>query len=470
MPPKKKARTLTEATEEGNPRPRLAGPRPMRMEVLICAPNFQPKRTFAPVEKLNKAKNQGSPPKTLKRKRVVERGKATANDDETVPLRKKRKKKSSESDVKKVPRERRSRKAWSHHSDESCSGDEVETEHIIESRLRTREPKREQAVALAWLKHRKKQGLPLELKPQSESEKSEESESERNSLFDSSSSESDRSSDFIVDDDGTAVASLPKEFSMDTHTGLSDQFKKVFQFMVHLAVRPPIERQEFMKGMLKSEEYFSIPFNVARRRISSLAVSLIASRWKPSFIALLRKYPVLDINDLPAARVAPKCDACRIKGRRACRLGELSGIPYNPLGFADATDSDKDASSDKDSDSEESSGAVAKKNIKKFGLGRFCSERVQVFHQISHWEYELFNCILQEVDQLHEAKISSGIVNDRDVYVPVKYVDGKRPQNLDDADSIYEWLLERSIVDMEWDKVKSLIVNARNVETATKTD
>lgn len=86
----------------------------------------------------------------------------------------------------------------------------------------------------------------------------------------------------------------------------------------------------------------------------------------------------------------------------------------------------------------------------KIALGRFCSERIRVFHQISHWEvcilpyesflpfiiriqYDLFKCILAEVDQLYEVKQSSGIVNLSDVFIPVKYADGKRPEDLHDA-------------------------------------
>lgn len=71
----------------------------------------------------------------------------------------------------------------------------------------------------------------------SESDDESESESERDSLFDGdSSTESNNSADFIVEDDGSAPAALPKEFSMDSHEDLSFQFKKIFQFMVSLSL------------------------------------------------------------------------------------------------------------------------------------------------------------------------------------------------------------------------------------------
>ncbi|KAJ6547605.1 hypothetical protein B0H19DRAFT_1166546 [Mycena capillaripes] len=482
-----RSRSLTRSTG-----PQVGLPRPMRMEVLICTPpNSFRKRIPEPADGSKNTKDSDSLPKKLKRKRVIESGSAAANA-ETAPSSKKRKRKSRDLKDEAPPRRRRRLKRTS--SDEAYSGDEVEPEHIIESRLRSRETvsKRDRDFSLAKLK-RKRQGLPLQPEPEPElSDNSDDSESERDSLFDGS--ESDRSSDFIVEDDGNDEARLPKEFSMDAHEGLSHQFKKIFQFMVHLAVRPQIEREEFMREMLKNEEYFSIPFNVARRRISILGTSLVASeRWTPALIALLKKYPVLDVRDLPSKSLAP-CDACRIKGRRGCRVGELSGIPYNPLGFAvtikklwfnqpiysalqDTTNSDEDADSDADESSDQSSdgdGSSATKNScpkegprKELNLGRFCSERVKVFHQISHWEYDLFKCILQEVYQLHEAKQSSGIVNDRDVFVPVKYGDGKRPQDLHDADAINDWLVSRSLVDMQWAKIKLLLEKARNLEGKT---
>lgn len=59
---------------------------------------------------------------------------------------------------------------------------------------------------------------------------------------------SSESSDFIVEDDN--VFQLPAQFSMETHQELSHQFKKIFQFFVHIAVRPPKRRSSFMKKKL----------------------------------------------------------------------------------------------------------------------------------------------------------------------------------------------------------------------------
>lgn len=71
------------------------------------------------------------------------------------------------------------------------------------------------------------------------------------SLFGEESDDSDSSSNFIVEDDGVIPQPLPAQFSMETHQDLSHQFKRVFQFFVHIAVRPPLERREFMSRQMK---------------------------------------------------------------------------------------------------------------------------------------------------------------------------------------------------------------------------
>ncbi|KAF7338261.1 hypothetical protein MVEN_02051400 [Mycena venus] len=466
MPPKNTTQGETRATHEKTRTSVFKvhnGLRPMRMEVVInTPPGFKRKQ---PPELVKGSQDTKAPsdalPKKFKRKRVV---KAVTSDDEAPP-RKKRARTSLESkskDEAPVRRKRRLMKSrQSHSSDESCSGDEVDSEHIVPSRLRTRGKLTPKDKIIENMR-RKKQGLP----PLAESETSDDSDngsaSSWDSLFDvESDDDSVHSSNFIVEDDGSAAALLPAEFSMVAHEGLSEQFKKIFQFMVHLAVRPPVEREGFMKKMLKEEEYFSIPFNAARRRISSIRDTLASQRWKPAFTDLLTKYPELKIEDVPSALAALVCDVCQYKGqgRRGCKSGKLSGIPYNRTGFRDIDDEFWGDDSTKKGRKKDS------KDPKEYNVGRFCAERTQVFHKISHWEYELFKSISHEVDQLHEKKSSSGVFNDRDIYVPIKKLDVKDVNN---ADEIFEWLEKRHKVEMEWKKLKALFDQAENVENATK--
>ncbi|KAJ7709876.1 hypothetical protein B0H17DRAFT_1029588 [Mycena rosella] len=397
--------TLQQATLLGGiARPSgLFPPRPMRMEVYITTPAYL-KRCKPLAVSSNSAKESNLSLKQITSTEGVECAKAIINNDETAPPPRKRKTSQvaqSESEDEAPPRRKRKTKRIrrSPFCEEKCSGDEVEPEHIIESRLRTRGKLSRRDFILLKLK-RKRQGLsPPKTESEPESSGESDSSNERDSLFDGSSSDSAGSSEFIVEDDGTAVAQLPMEFSMETHEDLSRQFKKIFQFMVHIAIRPQAEREQFMRRLLETEAYFSVPLKMARRRISGLRGSLIASsRWQPAFIALLERYPEFELKDL--VRISPACDACRISARKGSKKGELSGYEYNRMGFME-TEHRKP------------------KNF-SFNLGRFCAERTEVFHQFTHWEFKLFTSVSQEVDQLHEVAQAGGYVNDRDEFVSVK--------------------------------------------------
>jgi hypothetical protein len=83
---------------------------------------------------------------------------------------------------------------------------------------------------------------------------------------------------------------------------------------------------------LIGEEYFSVPLQVTRRKISGMRDSLVASSvWRPEFKNLLEKYPDFDLVPLDFA--TPSCDACHLGGRLSTLTGRLSGLPYDQLGF-----------------------------------------------------------------------------------------------------------------------------------------
>ncbi|KAJ6630830.1 hypothetical protein B0H10DRAFT_1983301 [Mycena sp. CBHHK59/15] len=427
--------------------PAPAHPRAMRMEVLISLPpNF-------------------------KRKQIAEE--KFTNNTSTLTPQATKPDSGNEGPPRRKRRLRRARRPLS--SEEECSGDEVESEHILESRLRTRGKLTQRDRILQKLK-RKRQGLSPPKLSSSGSEEESDSDSsspfkgakrhsDRDSLFDGSSESGDSAdtSEFIVEDTGPSVA-LPTQFSMDAHEDLSFQFKKIFQFMVHIAVHPPAERKHFMRKQMKNEEYFSIPLNVARRKIEGLRDSLVASsRWQPHFIALLKKYP--DFEEKSHTFSTPRCDACRINKRISKNTGHLSGFPYDPMGFQELTDLSSETSDDEGDDPRYKKSG----NTISFHVGRFCLQRTKVFHDFCHWEYKLFRVISQEVDELHEAEEAGGRIDDRDRFVRVIYEDGKQPpKDLQDADGINDWLVSRHIVDIEWAKIEKMMEAARHLEIASK--
>ncbi|KAK0240094.1 hypothetical protein EDD85DRAFT_824273 [Armillaria nabsnona] len=331
--------------------------------------------------------------------------------------------------------------------------DELEEEHILESRLRSRHKKTAFQRNLERLK-RKKQGKPMESTDSEEQGDENENdsdrpfkgakpESEHDSLFDESG-DSDKSSDFIVEDDGDGAALLPAEFR--PQQDLAHQFKIVFQFFVHIAVHPAVERHDFMKRLMK-DDYFSVALISARRKLIGLRDSLVASSvWRPEFKKSLETCPEFNLFKLDFA--LPQCDACHLGGRLSTLRGQLGGSPYDPLGFQDLPDEPKDSD---DEDNEE--------ETREFYFGRFCAKRTRVYHEISHWEYKLFKSVENEVDELHVHKQSDG-------FVRVAYAGGKKPpEDLDDADGICEWLDERKFIDIEWQNIKELMERARQLES-----
>jgi len=155
---------------------------------------------------------------------------------------------------------------------------------------------------------------------------------------------------FIVEDDeqGVSTTRLPVAFSMGTHQDLTHQFKIVFQLFVHMAVRPTAERCPFMKKMLEGlhvhvvcrevliwsleEEYFSVPLQVMRRKLSGMKDSLVTSSvWKPEFKKPLEKYPEFQLVRMDFS--VPQCDACNLGGRVSTLLGRVSGEPYDKYDF-----------------------------------------------------------------------------------------------------------------------------------------
>jgi hypothetical protein len=166
----------------------------------------------------------------------------------------------------------------------------------------------------------------------------------------SPSGEDDGDDNFIVEDDEQSGSPmrLPVAFSMDTHQDLTHQFKIVFQLFVHMAVRPTAERGRFMKKMLEGlyvhvarrkaliwspeEEYFSVPLQVMRRKLSGMKDSLATSSvWKPEFKKPLERYPDFQLVRMEFS--APYCDACNLGGRVSKLLGRVSGESYDKYDF-----------------------------------------------------------------------------------------------------------------------------------------
>ncbi|KAJ3516629.1 hypothetical protein NLJ89_g1006 [Agrocybe chaxingu] len=402
-------------------------------------------------------------PKSTRKRRLTRRSSPSGSDQEpdSSPITKKADKGDDSDDSPPRKRGRLLRRRPSPSTADAADSDEhiadianeVDEERILEDRLRRRNKKSAFQKNLEKLKRRKMKGV--RGKDTSEEEDEDEDEDASNNKpfkgaepskgLDEEDSEgegssSSRSSDFIVEDDGPVH--LPAQFSMETHQDLSHQFKKIFQFFVHIAVEPPEDRATFMHQQIMNEEYFSVPLQVTRRKLLGLRDSLVASSvWKPEFRKSLERYPEFDLVALDFA--VPSCDACHLGGRLSTRLGRLSGSPYNRFGFEELPTEDSE-------------------DEKEFNLGRFCGKRTKVYHEFCHWEHSLFQVIRREIDEARDSSSSTG-------FLRVAYFGGKKPpENLEDADALCDWLDERKIIEMEWHKLKTMMESAHHLELHAK--
>ncbi|KAF6765226.1 hypothetical protein DFP72DRAFT_870470, partial [Ephemerocybe angulata] len=335
-------------------------------------------------------------------------------------------------------------------SEEEAEEEELDQKYVLESRLRERGKKTAFQKNLEKLK-KLKQKQPLSSSSSEEEGESEESKVAKpfkgakrgGSLFGTSEVDEDEDmneptsdSDFIVEDEGLGAPLLPAEYSMETHQELSHQFKKIFQFFVHIAVQPPKKRKKFMQTNMEEEEYFYVPLSITRRKLAGLRDSLVASSvWRPQFKKALERFPQFSLTSL--AFTVPECDACHLGRRVSTLCGRLDGEPYDRVGFQLLKGEDE--SSDTDSD---------EKSLKKeFNLGRFCGRRTHVYHQFSHWEYGLFKSIDSELEGLRAMQTKK---KGKKQFYRVAYAGGKQPpEDLTDADELVEWMDERKIIERE---------------------
>jgi hypothetical protein len=78
--------------------------------------------------------------------------------------------------------------------------------------------------------------------------------------------------------------------------------------------------------------------------------------------------------------------------------------------------------------------------------------------KIDYWQYNLFQAILQEINQLRTSVSSTG-------FHRVAYAGGREPPtDLEDADGLCDWLDKRKVIDMEWQRMKSMMESARHLD------
>ncbi|TDL27494.1 hypothetical protein BD410DRAFT_782581 [Rickenella mellea] len=260
-------------------------------------------------------------------------------------------------------------------------------------------------------------------------------------------SESDSEDGGFIVEDGpdTNSPELPAAFSMSTHQDMSHHFKIVCQLMLHLATSPPECRKDSVI-QLTQLEYFLVPLQITRRKVSGIRDSIASSVWTPDFIRALKMFPEFSLTSLDFA--IPHCDACNLGGRLSTIIGRLDGLPYDPLTYESSDDPSK----------------LRNRVDREFNLGRFCAKRTFIFHQLSHWEHLLYSSLSEEINSVQASE-------DPRAFVHVAFAGGiKPPKDKTDADKMMEWLDQRGVVQNEWSKLKDLLTRAINLDTGNGKD
>lgn len=327
--------------------------------------------------------------------------------------------------------------------------DEVNEADIIQSRFRNRQKRTTFQTRLNDLK-KKKLGLKLSESSDEQANDDEVISDQDSQQEDGDGSNSDNDTDdFVVQDDGSVIPDLPVAFSRHSHQDTRHDFKVVCQLFVHLAMMPMDERRAYMEEMLKDEHYFSVPFQVIRRKISGTRDSIASSVWRRDFKGKLERYPDLTMMKLDFA--VPHCDACHLGGRQSTVTGWLKGIPYDNLSFEPMIN---------ESDSEDLELEDENANVTSFSLGRFCAARAQIFHRLSHWNYHLYRTLSEEIDLAQQPRRKRA-------YDTLGYARNlPPPKDTSNPDEVMEWLDRRGTVSAEWQKLRELLERASNLDAS----
>ncbi|WVQ93743.1 hypothetical protein IAU59_000820 [Kwoniella sp. CBS 9459] len=288
---------------------------------------------------------------------------------------------------------------------------ETEDEQDMVEHLKMDEPERfKSATRLRQKKESAFQRKLRKMKAQRMGQTISSSESEADTEGDEYTSDSaisvDNEDSFIVPDDNINAAhvQLPHYFSIDSAQTPEFKFKVVFHYLVLLVTK----RQKAFPLSRDSSEYFKPQLHYWRDRMVGFKNFRVRSQiWHSNFVKAMEKYPGFEVEELPHA--VSGCDACHMSGRRSKFKVRLDGTPYNKEtheeleSSSDETDSDSSGSGS-DSSASEDGAAQADRLPRKLVMGRFCRARAEVFHQLTHWEDELYHAIKRYYHDLLRAK------------------------------------------------------------------
>ncbi|WWC85883.1 uncharacterized protein L201_000750 [Kwoniella dendrophila CBS 6074] len=258
----------------------------------------------------------------------------------------------------------------------------------FKSKTRLRKRPKESAVQRNIRKLKNKRLGIIDTSSEEEEEEEEGSSSEEES--DNTGSEDDsrprgyNQESFIVSDDEEKVQ-LPHEFSVDSAQTPEFKFKVVFHYLVLLVMKG----KKAFPLSTESSNYFKPQLLHFRDRMTGYRQLRVRSQiWRSNFVKALEKYPIFDIEELLYAQ--PGCDACHMGGRMSKFRITLDGEQYDKETHQPLNSSSE---SEPESDDSDDSKRRIKKLPKSLLMGKYCKQRAEVFHQMTHWEDELYHRI-----------------------------------------------------------------------------
>lgn len=265
----------------------------------------------------------------------------------------------------------------------------------------------------------------------------------------------DELDDFLVSDDGEMPEELPEEFSHKRES-TEYKFKVVFQYLLLLAIKGP----DVLPLSKSDADYFGRQLRDVRNLMKGFRDSLSSTLWKPEFRKALETYPVWQEANLTERE--EYCDGCNRRNQRCYRTAWLRGQPYDRESHEVLEGSDNE-----DADSEEEADPRVLGNLGKLRspqmeltLGSKCLQRAHDFHELHHWEHQMFSFIKSQYNDLVRAAgqevRESSLASDSDMSggehrelarrrgISAGRVQtlsrGPLPNDVEDVDEVTEWM------------------------------
>lgn len=268
--------------------------------------------------------------------------------------------------------------------------------------------------------------------------------------------------DFLVSDDGEMLEELPEEFSHKRES-TEYKFKVVFQYLLLLAIKGP----DILPLSKSNADYFGRQLRDVRNLMKGFRDSVSSTLWKPEFRKALETYPVWKQADLTERE--GYCDGCNRRNQQCHNTAWLRGQPYDRESHETLDESDDE---DDDSDPRVLGNMGELRFQVELTTGKKCIRRAHDFHELQHWEHQMFCFIRSQYNDLvraagREARESS-LASDSDMSSGARHELAKRrrisagrvrnlshaalPNDVEDVDEVTEWMDAQGVMlkSLEW--------------------